>query len=95
MAVRLRLSRIGKKHLPIYRIVAMDSKKSRDGEALDIIGTYDGVKASIICFNKDLFEKWVKNGAEINDSVKKVVKIAKKQGFFKAKEELQTNLQNA
>ena len=36
MAVKIRLSRIGKIHSPIYRIVAIDSRKKRDGEALDI-----------------------------------------------------------
>ncbi len=41
MAVRLRLKRTGKKKQPSYRVVAVDSRKPRDGRVLEIIGTYD------------------------------------------------------
>ena len=54
MAVRLRLSRIGRKKVPFFRIVAIDSKKSRDGQALDILGTYNGLTGEVLNFN---FEK--------------------------------------
>ena len=40
MAVKLRLSRIGRKHLPYYRIVAIDSRKARDGRPIEIRGNY-------------------------------------------------------
>ena len=41
MAVRLRLTRVGKKKQPTYRIVAADSRSPRDGKYLEIVGTYD------------------------------------------------------
>ena len=41
MAVRLRLTRVGKKKQPSYRIVAADARSPRDGKYLEIVGTYD------------------------------------------------------
>jgi small subunit ribosomal protein S16 len=82
MTVRLRLSRIGKKKTPFYRIVAIDSRKSRDGEAIDILGTYDGLKGFIVKFDENGIKSWIKKGAQMSDSVRKIYKMAKKQGFF-------------
>jgi len=48
MAVKLRLSRIGKKHAPFFRIVAVDSRKKRDGSYLENLGTYDSIKGSFV-----------------------------------------------
>ncbi len=44
MAVKLRLTRMGKKGKPFYRIVAMDSRKARDGQYIESIGYYDPTK---------------------------------------------------
>ena len=41
MAVKMRLTRMGKKKKPLYRIVVADSRNARDGKVLDEIGTYD------------------------------------------------------
>ena len=41
--VKIRLSRIGKKHVPFYRIVAVDSREKRDGACLENLGTFDGL----------------------------------------------------
>ena len=41
MAVRLRLTRVGKKKQPTYRIVAADARSPRDGKFIEIVGTYD------------------------------------------------------
>ncbi len=81
MAVHLRLSRIGKKGAPFYRIVAIDSRKSRDGEALDILGTYDPLKGKVIVLNFKRVQDWIDKGAQPTDSVRKIFKLAKKQGF--------------
>ena len=78
MAVRLRLSRIGRKKVPFFRIVAIDSKKSRDGQALDILGTYNGLTGEIMNFNFEKVDLWTKRGAQMIDSVKKIYKKAKK-----------------
>ena len=41
MAVRIRLTRMGSRHKPIYRIVASDSRRPRDGQYIELIGTYN------------------------------------------------------
>lgn len=79
MAVRLRLARIGKHKSPFYRIVAIDSRKARDSKPLEIIGTYDAIKSNMVNFNNDSFSKWISNGAQMSESVRKLVKLAKKQ----------------
>jgi small subunit ribosomal protein S16 len=78
MAVRLRLSRIGRKKVPFFRIVAMDSKKSRDGEALDTLGTYNGLTGEIMHFNVEKADLWISRGAQMVDTFKKIYKKAKK-----------------
>jgi small subunit ribosomal protein S16 len=78
MAVRLRLSRVGRKGLPFYRIVAIDSRKARDGEALDILGTYNALNGEILNLNINKIDSWVKKGAQMLDNVKRIYKKAKK-----------------
>jgi len=78
MAVKIRLSRIGKKKAPCYRIVAVDSRKKRDGAYLDNLGTYDALKGTLINIKQERIEYWVDNGATTTDSVKKIIKKHKK-----------------
>ena len=78
MAVKIRLSRIGKKHAPFYRVVAIDSQKKRDGASLDIIGTYDVLKSSIVRFDEALYSSWIAKGAQPTDSAKKIYNLFKK-----------------
>lgn len=78
MPVKIRLSRVGKKHTPFYRVVAVDSRKKRDGASLAIIGTYDPLKTSIIKFDEETYTNWIKKGAQPTDSAKKVYRLFKK-----------------
>ena len=78
MAVKIRLSRIGKTNRPYWRVVAVDSRKKRDGAFLDNLGTYDPIKHDIIQLHTDRIEGWVSKGAICSDAVKKLVKIRKK-----------------
>lgn len=75
MAVKIRLARIGKKNMPIFRIVAIDSRMARDGKTLEILGTYDPSKKQFEQFHDDRIEAWVKTGAQLTDSVKKLRKL--------------------
>ena len=84
MAVRIRLSRVGKKHVPFFRLVAVDSRSKRDGEVLSHIGTYDAVHSRIVLFYQEEFDKWINRGALLTDSAKKIVNIYKKNGLFVA-----------
>ncbi len=72
--VKIRLTRIGKKKQPIYRIVAIDERKARDAEYLEQIGYYDPTKDPKICdIDKDLAAKWLNNGAQPTDTVKSIL----------------------
>ncbi|MEE3299322.1 MAG: 30S ribosomal protein S16 [Candidatus Enteromonas sp.] len=71
MMVKIRLARIGRHKDPFYRIVAADSRSSRDGRYIEQIGTYDpalGEEKAII--NEELAMKWLKDGAIPSDSVR-------------------------
>jgi len=69
MSVSIRMSRYGRKKKPFYRIVAADKRSPRDGAFLDIIGTYDP-RTKEANIKKDIAEKWIKNGAQLSDTVK-------------------------
>lgn len=78
MAVKVRLARIGTKHVPHYRIVAVDGRNKRDGAYLENLGTYDALNSSVITIHMDQIDKWVANGAILSDTVKKIYKMHKK-----------------
>ena len=72
MAVKIRLSRIGKKHVPFFRIIAIDSRKKRDGAYLENLGTYDVLGNKFVQFHEERLNDWVSKGAVVTDSVKKL-----------------------
>lgn len=78
MAVKIRMSRVGKRNRPYWRIVAMDSRKKRDGAYLDYLGTYDPIRHELLQFHKDRLEDWVSKGATCSANVKRIVKRAAK-----------------
>lgn len=78
MAVKVRLSRIGTKHVPFYRVVVVDGRKKRDGEYLDNLGTYDAIKTTVISLDTEKLESWVSKGAILSDTVQKIYKMHKK-----------------
>lgn len=78
MAVKIRLSRIGKIHAPVYRIIAIDSRKKRDGKALEILGTYNPIKGDLLQFKQERVDYWLSQGAQLSDAVRKLQKNVKK-----------------
>ena len=76
MAVKLRLSRMGAKKRPTYRIVATDSRKSRDGDYLELVGTYAPVGEGQVKINEEVALKWLNNGAIPTDTVKNLLSKA-------------------
>lgn len=70
MAVKLRLTRMGAKKRPSYRIVATDSRRSRDGEYLELIGTYAPIDDSKVRIDEELAIKWLNQGAIPTDTVR-------------------------
>ena len=77
MAVKIRLARIGKKSAPFYRIVAIDSRKKRDGEFLEDLGTYDGLKTKLVHFHEERINHWISLGAQPSETVKKLHRMYK------------------
>lgn len=73
MAVRIRLSRIGRKNRPFWRVVAVDSRKKRDGAFLENLGSYDPIKNQILQLHVERINHWVSLGAQCTDSVLKLV----------------------
>ena len=71
MAVKLRLTRMGAKKKPMYRIVATDSRKSRDGEYIELVGTYNPLtNPAEVKINEEVALKWLNSGAIPTDTVK-------------------------
>jgi len=80
MAVKIRLSRIGTKSRPFYRIIATDSRNKRDGAVLANVGTYDPLTGSVVQFYEDIYQAWLSKGAIATDSTKKIYRLYKKSG---------------
>ena len=75
MAVKLRLTRIGAKKNPYYRVVVADSRFPRDGRFIEILGTYNPmVEPAEIKIDDEKAQKWIKNGAQPTDTVKALLK---------------------
>jgi small subunit ribosomal protein S16 len=77
MAVKLRLTRVGKKKQPQYRVVAADSRAARDGRFIQIIGTYNPrTEPSTISIDSDKAVKWLMDGAQPTERVKKLLEAS-------------------
>ncbi|MCL2071230.1 MAG: 30S ribosomal protein S16 [Oscillospiraceae bacterium] len=75
MAVKIRLRRMGAKKAPFYRIVVADSRFPRDGRFIEEIGYYDPTKNPVtVSVDGEKVEKWIKNGAQPTDTVKRLLK---------------------
>ena len=75
--VKMRLKRMGQKKAPFYRIVVADSRSPRDGRFIEEIGYYDPTKdPSVVKIDTEKAQKWMANGAQPTDTVKKLLKIA-------------------
>ena len=85
MAVRLRLTRVGKKKQPTYRIVAADARAPRDGRYLEIVGTYDPRREpSAITIDNDKAVDWLNKGALPSERVQKLLQISGAWDQFQA-----------
>lgn len=73
MAVKIRLTRMGDKKAPFYRIVVADSRAPRDGRFIDILGTYDPRTKNAedeVRFDVEKAKKWLDCGAQPTDTVR-------------------------
>lgn len=84
--IRIRLARYGTKKRPFYRIVAADSRRSRDGRFLEILGTYDPLNLTLpadsdqkkekglVNLKTDRITHWIGVGAQVSDTVRNILK---------------------
>lgn len=74
MAVRIRLTRVGATKRPSYRVVAIDSRRARDGRALEILGFYDPLtEPATVQIDAARLKVWLGNGALPSDTVAKLM----------------------
>eukprot|EP01023_Acetabularia_acetabulum_P066502 TRINITY_DN898_c0_g2_i1.p3 TRINITY_DN898_c0_g2~~TRINITY_DN898_c0_g2_i1.p3 ORF type:complete len:120 (+),score=8.92 TRINITY_DN898_c0_g2_i1:133-492(+) len=73
--VRIRFTRMGRKRSPFYRIVAIDSRKRRDGRPLEYLGWYNPMNKETN-LNAPAIKKWIGVGAEPSDTVRNLLKKA-------------------
>ena len=75
--VKIRLTRIGKKKAPLYRIIVADARSPRDGRFIEEIGTYDpNQDPSVYKIDEEAAKKWLANGAQPTAEVAKLLKLA-------------------
>jgi len=76
MAVRLRLTRIGGRKDPVWRVVVADQRSPRDGRVIEIVGHYNAqTDPSTIKLDADRIQHWLDRGAQPTDQVRKLIKI--------------------
>ena len=80
MAVRIRMKRLGRRHRPFYRICVMDSRKPRDGKAIEEVGIYDPMvadKSKRVTLDLERIDYWISVGAQPSDNVATLIKKVK------------------
>ncbi|MBQ5954149.1 MAG: 30S ribosomal protein S16 [Lachnospiraceae bacterium] len=77
MAVKIRLTRLGKKKQPTYRVIVADERAPRDGRFIDELGFYDPTQEpSVVKIDTEKAKDWIAKGAKPTDTVAKLLKIA-------------------
>ncbi len=75
MALKIRLSRIGTKHKPVFRVVVAEERSRRDGDATEILGTYTPeAKGNTLMIKLDRVDYWFSKGARPTDTVHALIK---------------------
>ena len=86
MAVSIRLRREGNLNKPYYKVVVADQRSPRDGKFIEIVGNYDpklpGDNANVDISRIDY---WIKNGARPSDTVRSIIKKARRKDAAVAK----------
>ncbi|MCH4206776.1 MAG: 30S ribosomal protein S16 [Solobacterium sp.] len=81
MAVKLRLTRMGAKKAPRYRIVAADSRFARDGRIIEVVGSFNPTtEPETVTVDEEKVMKWLNCGAQPSDTVRNILS---RQGIMK------------
>jgi len=77
LAVKIRLTRVGSKKNPIYRVVVADSRSPRDGRFIEIVGRYNPqTEPSTIDLDEEKIKDWMAKGAQPTQPVARLIKAA-------------------
>ena len=72
--VKIRLTRMGAKKKPFYRIVVADSRSPRDGKFIEVLGNYDPLQnPAVVTLDEEKALQWLKNGAQPTDAVRTIL----------------------
>jgi small subunit ribosomal protein S16 len=72
--IMIRLARFGAKKKPFYRIVVIEKERARDGRAIEVVGHYNPLATPAgVDLKYDRLEYWTANGAQMSDTVKRLV----------------------
>jgi small subunit ribosomal protein S16 len=75
MSVRLRLTRVGGRKNPVWRVVVADQRSKRDGRVIETVGHYNAqTNPSTIVLNEEKIKDWLARGAQPTDTVKKLLR---------------------
>jgi small subunit ribosomal protein S16 len=84
MALKIRLTKVGSVHQPLYRVVVAEARSRRDGAAVENIGTYrPGDKGNPIALNMERVDYWLSKGAKPTDTMHAMIKKAKRAAAAK------------
>jgi small subunit ribosomal protein S16 len=76
MAVRLRLTRVGSKKNPIWRVVVADQRSPRDGRVIETVGRYNAqTEPSEIVLDEERVRHWIERGAQPSETVRRLMRI--------------------
>ncbi len=71
--VKIRLKKIGMRHQPSFRLVATDSRRSRDGEYLELLGQYNP-RSKLLKLDLERVNYWLSRGAQATDTARRLIK---------------------
>lgn len=70
----IRLARFGAKKKPFYRVVVIEKERARNGRSLEVVGFYNPISRPVeVNLKHDRIDYWTKNGAQLSDTVKRLV----------------------
>lgn len=79
--VKIRMTRLGSKKSPFYRVMAIDSRKQRDGRPLEFLGIYDPrVSPPTVDLNLDAIDGWIGKGAQMSGTIRSLVNQVRRTG---------------
>jgi small subunit ribosomal protein S16 len=85
MALKIRLTKVGSVHQPLYRVVVAEARSRRDGAAVENIGTYHpSAKANPVKLNMERVEYWLKMGAKPTNTMHSMIKRARRAAAAKS-----------